>query len=152
MNASVALALLVLAASGCSTTRNVTQAKITLRAGTNTVEITQPKDTTVGRLEFDPATGKLVLERYASTVNAGAVEAARAESEATIASWREIITTLKVLGVVAGKSQGLDLSDAVSPAVTAPRGYKLVPIDDPSTPQLEIAEPTAKAQGSAVGH
>lgn len=114
-------------------------ARVEIQAGTNSVTLVQPKDTTVHRLEFNPKTGALVLEDYASAANPAAIEAARAQSAAQAQAWAQTIQMLQWAMKAAAKSQGVTIEDPAPIAV--PRGMKLVPIDDPSSPTLEIQAP-----------
>ena len=78
------------------------------------------------------------------------------EQESDASKLAEVLGALLLRGMATYMTGG---AAAMTPAATTPtapvvvpRGYKLVPVDDPSTPQLEIAIPDGKAQGPAVGH
>lgn len=132
--------LVGLVAAGCAGPKDVTQAKLQFQHGTNLVTITQPKDTVIDGLEFDPVTGKIRLTGYRSTANEGAIEASKLQLQSQWATMQQFFTFLQMVGVAAGKSQGVDLSGAIPtnrPAqqIVVPDGYKLVPRDDPSVPR-----------------
>lgn len=133
--AGLAVALL---ATGCGGLRRLTTARIQIRVGTNEVTLVQPKDTVVRKFEFDPVTGRLILEGYASSANAGAVEAGRAQAESQAAGFDRMVTAMEWAFKAGAKSQGIQVED---PPPVAPRGWKIVPADDPSQPVPEIEAP-----------
>ena len=132
MKTAYLLAGLTLAA-GCAGPKDVTQAKLQFQHGTNLVTITQPKDTVIDGLEFDPVTGRVKMVGYRSTANEGAIEASKLQLQSQWATMQQFFTFLQMMGVAAGKSQGIDMSGAMKPAEQiVPEGFKLVPKDDPS--------------------
>lgn len=115
---SACLILLAAAlAAGCASPSKVTRASIEIQCGTNRVQVMQPKDTIIDRMEFDPRTGRLVLYGYQSTANAGAIEASKAQAAAQAAVWQAGFSTLQSIADKAAAAQGI------------PRGYRLVPED-----------------------
>lgn len=80
MNRSIAVLALVLA--GCAQPKELTTTKIRFQLGTNVIEITQPKDTTFGRLYADPQKGVLEVEDYKSSANVHAMATAEAQTQA----------------------------------------------------------------------
>lgn len=121
-------------AAGCAGPKDVTQAKLQFQHGTNLVTITQPKDTVIDGLEFDPVTGRVKMVGYRSTANEGAIEASKLQLQSQWATMQQFFTFLQMMGVAAGKSQGIDMSGAMKP--TIPEGFKLVPKDDPSVTRM----------------
>lgn len=132
------LLLLLVALTGCAGLRKTGTADVEITAGTNTVRIRQPKDTTIGKLTWDPVTGKIELLDYASTVNAGLVAAGRAQSDNVMAGFRVGIEMLKDLGIAGADAYAGRSGVKPSGAFQIPTGMKLVPKDDPSAPQPEI--------------
>lgn len=122
------LLFLVIAGTGCASASRVTTAGITLQAGTNRVVVTQPKDTIIGRLEFDPATGRLVVIDYQSTANAGAIEAARAQAAAQAQVANHGIDAMRALAEKFAESQaGSSMTRSAPPAVPATQPPVAVP-------------------------
>ena len=78
---AILLSILV-AGLGCNAVGRVVTARVEIRAGTNRVVVTQPKDTLIGELSYDPARGVLVLRDYKSSSKVEAIEAARLAAEA----------------------------------------------------------------------
>lgn len=128
--------LVGLVAAGCAGPKDVTQAKLQFQHGTNLVTITQPKDTVIDGLEFDPVTGRIRMTGYRSTANEGAIEASKLQLQSQWATMQQFFTFLQMMGVAAGKSQGIDMSGAMTPKI--PDGFKLVPKDDPSVPRYVL--------------
>ena len=124
---SVAIVIIALLTAGCSSVKTVVTAEIKLQCGTNVVTVSQPKDTVIDRLEFDPKNGRLVLFGYQSTVNAAAIEAAKAQADAQAEVWKAGFSTLQALGERASGAM-------------IPKGYKLAPADDASKPAMEVEE------------
>jgi hypothetical protein len=124
MKAIILIGLLIFV--GCSSPSRVTKAEIKIQCGSNVVSVAQPKDTIIDRMEFDPKSGKLVLYGYQSTANAAAIEASRAQSQMQADVTKYGLAVIQALAERAAESQGL------------PKGYKLVPANDPSTPKPEI--------------
>jgi hypothetical protein len=110
--APVAFALLgvLLFSNGCASASKVVTADIRLQCGTNVVTVSQPKDTVIDSLEFEPATGRLVLRGYQSTASAAAVESARAQA----AIQGQVITAglaaIESLAARAAQSQGIPMA------------------------------------------
>lgn len=122
------LVLLVVAGTGCASASRVTTAGITLQAGTNRVVVTQPKDTIIGRLEFDPATGRLVVIDYQSTANAGAVESARAQAAAQAQVATHGIDAMRALAEKFADSQAASaMTRSAPPALPATQPPVAVP-------------------------
>lgn len=135
------LACVAAAVTGCAGMGGLVTARVRIQSGTNVVEIRQPKDTTIDSLTFDPVRGVLRLEGYASAANAEAIAAARAQAEAQERLFRRALELGGQLGATAARAYGIPIPAAGiapsnSPAV--PEGWKLVPKDDPSKPQLEL--------------
>lgn len=138
------------AASGCSGVARLVSTRVEIRAGTNAVTLIQPKDTTLRRLQFDPRTGCLVMEDYASAGNTAAIESARAQAAAQAAAFDRGVRMMEWGMQALARSQGLQLENPPSspsaatetaPAPATARGaarMKLVPIDDPSLPHREV--------------
>lgn len=132
------MAALAVASTGCGGLRRLTTARIQIRVGTNELTLVQPKDTVVRKLQYDPVTGRLTLEGYASTANAGAVEAGRAQAESQAAGFDRMVTAMEWAFKAGAKSQGIQVED---PPAAVPRGWKMVPVDDPSKPVPELIVP-----------
>lgn len=156
---AIAITVLLAVVTGCASPRKSATARVTIACGTNVVEITQPKDTTIKRLEWDPRGGKLVMEEYSSAANAAVVagETAKAQSQAIM--FGQTVDLFGKLAVTAGRLNGIPVGD-IQPGLVqgtpstvwripeAPAGMKwtlgtngvpkLVPTDNPSTPQPEI--------------
>ena len=81
---AIAITVLLAVVTGCASPGKAATARIIISSGTNSVEITQPKDTAVKRLRWAPGTGFFEMEDYASAANAGviAAESARAQAQA----------------------------------------------------------------------
>lgn len=125
--------------AGCRGVERTVTAHVEIVSGTNRVTVRQPKDTTIDRLEYDPATGMVVLRGYASSGNAAAIAAARAQAEAQAAAVGSMVRAFELGAAAAAKSQGIPVSVADPPPVRSPavpEGYKLVPKDDPSKPTM----------------
>lgn len=144
-----ALLLPLLAVLGCASQKDVTQAKLRFAFGTNEVAVTQPKDTVIDHLEFNPVTGKISMDGYHSSANAGAVEAAKAQAAGQAAMFDRSIQALEWAFKAGARSQGFAIEDPPS-GVTVPKGFKLVPKDDASTLQPEIAVPPPWVQSPSV--
>lgn len=150
MKTTLALLAVTLFATGCASVRQIGTADVVIQAGTNSVRIKQPKDTTIGKLTWDPVTGKIELVDYASTVNAGLVAAGRLQSDNVLAGFRFGAEMLKDMGIAGAEAYtGRTVNRAPAPASTfrIPDGMKavqrggevvFVPRDDPSSPQPEI--------------
>lgn len=144
--------------TGCASPRKASTAHVTISSGTNSVEIVQPKDTTIDRLEYDTRTGKLVMEKYASAANAAVVAGETAKALAQSASFDRAIEFGKSMGMLAARAYGIPTGDLqpglvqTSPSTVwtipePPPGMKwtlgtngvpkLAPKDDPSTPKAE---------------
>lgn len=157
----VILAALAFLGDGCASPRRAATAHVTISSGTNSVEITQPKDTTIKRLEWDPRTGKLVMEEYASAANAAVVAGETEKVKAQAATFDRAIAFGQSMGTLAARAYGVPTGDLqpglaqTSPSTVwmipeAPAGMKwtlptngvpkLSPKDDPSTPQPEIPD------------
>lgn len=95
MRTFLVLALVFLV--GCASPSKVVTADISFRCGTNTVTVSQPKDTVIGSLEFDPSTGKLVLRDYSSTANAAAIKAVEAQAAAQALVATGAMETIRLL-------------------------------------------------------
>lgn len=139
VGAVLALAAALTLSTGCAGLRRLTTARIQIRVGTNELVLVQPKDTVVRRLQYDPVTGRLTLEGYASTANAGAVEAGRAQAESQAAGFDRLVTAMEWAFKAGARSQGIQVED---PPPAASRGWKVVPADDPSKPVPEIVVPS----------
>lgn len=146
LSALVALSC-ALGVTGCGGVARLVSTRVEIRSGTNAVTLVQPKDTTLRRLQFDPATGCLVMEDYASAGNTAAIEAARAQAAAQAAAFERGIRMMEWGMKALARSQGLTLEDppadssttaAPAPTAAGARRMKLVPLDDPSTPQQEV--------------
>lgn len=154
---AVACAFAALFTTGCAHTGGLVTAKVRIQAGTNVVEIRQPKDTTIDRLTFDPVHGTLKLEGYASAGNAAAIATARAQAEAQERLATRAFELGGQIGATVARAYGIPLSGQTlapgfvqtSPASVwtipdPPAGMKwvlgtngiprLAPKDDPSTP------------------
>lgn len=82
MKYTVTLLALAALLVGCASPSRVVRSHITISAGTNSVTVEQPKDTVIKHMEYDPATGKLVMTGYSSTANAAALAATEAQIQA----------------------------------------------------------------------
>lgn len=150
MKPLLALALIALTA-GCAGLRKTGTADVEIQSGTNSVRIRQPKDTTIGKLIWNPQTGQIELTDYASTVNAGLVAAGKTQSESVVSGFRFGIEMLKDLGIAGADAySGRAVTRPPVSSLTIPPGMKavqrgsevlLVPKDDPSVPQPEIVTP-----------
>ncbi len=136
------LILLAFVLAGCAGVRGLVTAKVRIASGTNVVEITQPKDTTIERLRWNG----LELDGYASSGNAAAIATARAQAEAQARVLTGSLDLAQDAVRTFGGMQGIrypirDMRNQPTPApmYSPPPGMKLVPIDDPSEPQPEIA-------------
>lgn len=147
MKTLLALALIALTA-GCAGLRKTGTADVEIQSGTNSVRIRQPKDTTIGRLVWNPQTGQIELTDYASTVNAGLVAAGKTQSDNVLNGFRAGVETMKDLGIAGAEAySGRTVTRAPASSITIPPGMKavlrgnevlIVPKDDPSVPQQEI--------------
>lgn len=148
--------------SGCASPRRSATAHVTISSGTNSVEITQPKDTTIKRLEWDPRTGKIVMEEYASAANAAVVAGETEKAKAQAATFDRAIAFGQSMGTLAARAYGVPTGDLqpglaqTSPSTVwtipePPQGMKWVlgtngvpklsPKDDPSEPKPETPNP-----------
>lgn len=160
--AIVILAALAFSGDGCASPRRAATARVTIASGTNSVEITQPKDTTIKRLEWDPRTGKLVMEEYASAANAAVVAGETEKVKAQAATFDRAIAFGQSMGTLAARAYGVPTGDLqgglvqTSPSTVwtipdPPQGMKWVlgtngvpklsPKDDPSEPKPETPTP-----------
>lgn len=137
----VCSAVVCLLVSGCASQKDVTQAKLRFTFGTNEVSVTQPKDTVIDHLEFNPVTGKVSLDGYHSTANAGAIEAAKAQAAGQAAMFDRSIQALEWAFKAGARSQGIAIEDPPPSTFAVPAGFKLVPKDDPSKPVPEVIVP-----------
>lgn len=140
--------------TGCAGLRSLVTARIEIEHGTNRVSVVQPKDTTIEALSLDPKTGTLRLEGYASAGNAEAIAAAKAQAEAQAKVIGDAFGMVRELAGAFARMQGAPIPAAApaptnaAPAPTSasawtnpvaiPPGFKLVPVDDPSRPVLEL--------------
>lgn len=148
------LGLLVIAifGGGCASAGKAVTANIRLQCGTNSVTVSQPKDTIIERLEFDPTTGRLILYGYQSTANAAAVEAMRAQAEMQRQTMAQGIAMIQNLGAMAAQSQGVPIAPrsagateatpvaapAPVPASTSATAPTVRVRDDPSKPWIQL--------------
>lgn len=144
------LVFLALLGSGCASASKVATAQIRLQCGTNFVTVSQPKDTIIDRMEFDPVTGRLSLYGYQSTANAAAVEANRAQAEAQRQIMGQGFLMLESLAARAAQSQGVPMAPRTSPTEIPPAAATGAPIpatpgrspvrvkDDPSKPWIQL--------------
>lgn len=128
---SIVLVSIAAIIAGCSSPSKVVTADIQFRCGTNVVTVSQPKDTVIGSLEFDPRTGKLVLRDYSSTANAAAIKAVEAQAAAQALVATGAMDTIRLLiergaagyaaanGIPMGTSR--DSTNAKAPAVAGAR-------------------------------
>lgn len=142
---AVALVFCALAfLTGCASPKEVTTAVMKFASGTNELfTITQPKDTSFDRAEYTKPDGsRLVVENYRSTANAAAIEAVKAQANAQKEVTLRAMELVKEAGQQAAQSQGIPVGTRSAPpaASAVPSGMKLVPVDDPSTPQPEIPQ------------
>lgn len=133
-SAPIALLIALGFTAGCTTPRDVTNARIRIMVGTNEVlSIDQPKDTTIAKAEYRRPDGSVVvLEGYQSTANAAAVAAVEALNKAQAQVMLRAMELAKEAGM-AGATGG-----SVRNSQEIPDGWKLAPKDDPSKPQLEV--------------
>lgn len=110
------LVLLAMLASGCAGVARLVSARVEIRAGTNVVTLVQPKDTTVRKLQFNPATGALIMEDYASAANPAAIEAARAQAVAQQQMFDRMAAMMELAMKAAARSQGIPIADPAAPA------------------------------------
>lgn len=120
--AIVTSAAIVIALVGCASPARVVTSHIAIAAGTNTITVEQPKDTVIKKLEFDPATGRLTLERYSSTGNAAAIAATeaqiQAQAQAAQSGMAIVGTALQAMNALAAayaKSRGLPIAATATP-------------------------------------
>ena len=113
------VAALVSLLTGCAGVRRLVTARVEIESGTNVVRVVQPKDTTIERLEFNPAKGTLVLQGYASSGNAAAIAAARAQSEAQAAMFGRLVEFTGQLSVLAARVYGVPVPAAPAVATTS---------------------------------
>lgn len=118
--AGLGLLVLAILGGGCASAGKAVTANIRLQCGTNSVTVSQPKDTIIERLEFDPTTGRLVLYGYQSTANAAAVEAMRAQAEMQRQTMAQGIRMIESLAERAAQSQGVPIAPRSAPAPAAP--------------------------------
>lgn len=156
---AIAITVLLAVVTGCASPRKAATAHVTIASGTNSVEITQPKDTTIKRLEWDPRTGKIVMEEYASAANAAVVAGETAKAQAQSATFDRAIAFGQSMGMLAARAYGIPTGDLqpglvqTSPSTVwtipePPPGMKwtlgtngvprLAPKDNPSIPTPEI--------------
>ena len=83
--------------AGCASPSKVVTADIQFRCGTNVVTVSQPKDTVIGSMEFDPTTGRLILKDYSSTANAAAIKAVEAQAAAQALVATGAMETIRLL-------------------------------------------------------
>ena len=114
----VALAALTLAVGCRSVTPQVVTGHVRIQAGSNVVDISQPKDTRIQGLEFDPSTGLLVLKGYESTANAAAITAAESEAKARTDMMTAMMGMIQSMAVMAAKAAAP--VPMPSPAVVTP--------------------------------
>lgn len=155
---AIAVTVLLAVLVGCASPRRAATARISISSGTNSVEITQPKDTAVKRLRWEPGTGFFEIEDYASAANAGVIAAESAHAQAQAATFDRAIEFGRSMGFLAARAYGVPTGDLqpgmmqASPSTVwnipeAPDGWKwtlgtngvpkLAPKDDPSTPKHE---------------
>lgn len=113
----VALLGVILLGTGCASPARVVTADIRLQCGTNVVTVTQPKDTVIDSLEFEPATGRLILHGYQSTASAAAVEATRAQAAVQGQVINASLGVIESLAARLAQSQGVPMA-ASSPQVS----------------------------------
>ncbi len=156
---AIAITVLLAVVTGCASPGKAATARIIISSGTNSVEITQPKDTAVKRLRWAPGTGFFEMEDYASAANAGVIAAESARAQAQAATFDRAIEWGRSMGVLAARAYGVrtdDLQPGLAPPSPstvwnipeAPDGWKWVlgtngvpklsPQDDPSIPTPEI--------------
>ncbi len=150
--AGLGLLVVAILGGGCASAGKAVTANIRLQCGTNSVTVSQPKDTIIDRMEFDPATGRLILYGYQSTANAAAVEAMRAQAEMQRQTMAQGLAMIQNLGAMAAQSQGVPIAprsagaaeattvaapapSASSPAAPSP-GVRVR--DDPSKPWIQL--------------
>lgn len=100
----VALAALILAVGCRSVTPQVVTGHVRIQSGSNVVDISQPKDTRIAGMEFDPSTGMLVLKGYESTANAAAITAAESEAKARTDMMTAMMGMIQSMAVLAAKA------------------------------------------------
>lgn len=117
----VALSALILAVGCRSVTPQVVTGHVRIQAGSNVVDISQPKDTRIAGLEFEPATGLLVLKGYESTANAAAITAAESEAKARTDMMTAMMGMIQSMAVLAAKTAA-PVPLPASAVVTPPAG------------------------------
>lgn len=93
--------------------------RTTTGTATNEFRLRQPKDTTLDHAEFDPATGRVVLDKYTSTANAAALEAAREQYRVMGALLGETVQTVRSLAETTAKVAGVPVPARPGPTPTA---------------------------------
>ena len=132
---TVAVALLgvLMLGNGCASPAKVVTADIRLQCGTNVVTVIQPKDTVIDSLEFEPATGKLILRGYQSTASAAAVESARAQAAMQGQVISAGLGVIESLAARAAQSQGMPMAPPTPTNLPAARSVPTTSITNAPT-------------------
>lgn len=88
-----------------------------------------PKENVIDELTIDTHTGKVRIRGYRSTASEAAIQAAVAEAKSRDELLHRVVE-------LTGK-----LADRGAQAYGLPTGYKMVPSNDPSSPQLAYPDP-----------
>lgn len=138
MKAILVFIVTVLLLSGCASVAPVVTAQVEIRSGTNSVVVSQPKDTTIEELEWDPKSGHLVLRGYRSSSKVEAIAAAEASAKAQAEGWASMARAFELGAEAAAASQGVRVPDrqptprSASPPAQAPISFT-APAPQPPT-------------------
>lgn len=133
---AIALLGAILIGTGCASPSKAVTADIRLQFGTNVVTVSQPKDTVIEALEFEPETGRLTLRGYQSTASAAALAAMEAQNQIQGQVFQRGLDVIELLATRAAQSQGIPMGPATSGTA---RSAPLTGADLPSA--LSVAVP-----------
>lgn len=141
---------ILIAGLGCNAVGRVVTARVEIRAGTNRVVVTQPKDTLIGELTYDPARGVLVLRDYKSSSKVEAIEAARLAAEAQARSAQAIAGAFDSGFRAAAGALGVRIPDRGGDSGAATALGSPAPTPPPAPPSVAPSTaPPSPASGSS---
>ncbi len=117
--------LLLVLLCGCAGVQKITRTDLDIETPDGKrFRLRNPKELVFDEVSIDPKTGKITIRGYRSVANEAAIQGAIAEGQSRDKLITEVIRLTD------------KLADRGAAAYGIPTGYKAVPKDDPSVPQL----------------